>query len=157
WAHNISADSFVTSRSLTIDNGGALYFLGTFYADSITIGNTTLYANGNFLPSRDFIAKYDAWGNIVWAVSLADSVHADGIAADSTGHLYVICDFTDTAFIGGMLITADSFGAFLARIDAGTGAVQWVRGFESKDGVYARDRSEERRVGKGCRSRWAEE
>ena len=44
WAHTIFSDSLVTSNSLTMDNAGFLYFLGTFDGDSVTVGsNMTKY------------------------------------------------------------------------------------------------------------------
>jgi hypothetical protein len=73
------------------DPNNNIYMVGMFQTDAIVFGTATFNNHSN--GSLDlFLVKYDADGNIVWALSMGgsrDEVVYGGITTDSSGNVYL--------------------------------------------------------------------
>lgn len=84
-----------------------------------------------------FVARYDAQGQAIWAVS-AGGGNADdayGLALDGNGHIYLTGSFhSPTAQFGDTTLACTGLmDIFVAKLDAATGAFIWAQRYGSND------------------------
>lgn len=75
-----------------------------------------------------FVASYDAAGRPRWSVGFGDAMNDDavvGIAAAPDGDAVIIGSFRGTITLGRELTAGTGPAVFVARLDGGTGAVEW--------------------------------
>src|SRR5262249_22114622 len=149
WA--VSAGGPLTDAGLAIaaDDTGNVYVAG--YTTGTTDFNA--FSHPIHLPGLGgqdaFVAKFAAGsGQCVWAENLGGQYTdaATALAVDHNGHVFVTGSFnangvgqgTSPAYFGQVVLPnapLSLYGnAFVARLDAGTGAVQWVT---EADSVFA--------------------
>lgn len=91
WAKNVGGTGYDFSNSQILDNSGNIYITGTFSTttdfDPSPATATIATAGLNDI----FIAKYDAFGNYIWAKSLGSPDAEEGrmLAKDNTGNIYL--------------------------------------------------------------------
>ncbi len=91
WARDGGYTGSEYGSGVSIDNSGSACVTGTFWGDSITFGNTTLYNAGSV---NVFTVKYDVLGTVLWAksannVSGISGIWAGAIVADGSGNMYI--------------------------------------------------------------------
>jgi hypothetical protein len=92
WVSATSPGNLDVGGGLTTDKWGNVFFAGSFYYDSVTIGSYTFYTDtpGNTMM---FVAKTDSVGNVLWAHSIGytDSIYGNvysaSLVADSLGNV----------------------------------------------------------------------
>jgi hypothetical protein len=111
--------------TIVTDAAGSAYATGGYVASFIVFGNDTLF---NPAPSisDNFIVKYDSSGNVIWALSAAEStgligysngingINSYGIALDGTGNAYVTGYFTTDTATFGSTVLLDSYSGLFA-------------------------------------------
>ncbi|WP_375773296.1 hypothetical protein NR798_21250 [Archangium gephyra] len=115
--HRLS-DEHLTKESLTVDAMGAVVVASSFMGP-VSIDGVSLEPS-----SSSFVAKFAPNGSLLWLRSLAE--HSGGewlgsgaVATDADGNVIV-------------LATYDRGGAFVAKLEAGTGAALWSRSFRDR-------------------------
>ena len=104
WAKNAGGKNGQgTGYAVAIDSSGNSVITG-FFAGTVTFGqspNTTVLT-GTANISQFFVAKYDSDGNLLWAQKAGGNEYAAGrgIAADSSGNVFVSGEFVGTATFG---------------------------------------------------------
>ncbi len=126
WAINTGDASNDYARGIAADAAGNVYVTGYFQGSADFdpgTGTAMLTSNGG---QDIFLAKYDAGGNYVWAISMGTSVSAfneagNGIALDAAGNIYITGVFGDVADFdpgtGTAALTAGATDAFVAKYD----------------------------------------
>lgn len=79
-------------RAISVDKHENITIVGTFWSPSVTFGSYTLTKTGNI---DVFIVQYDSSGQVLWAKNPIgiDEENAYGIAADSSGNVYMAGSF----------------------------------------------------------------
>ncbi|MEO8149588.1 MAG: SBBP repeat-containing protein [Bacteroidia bacterium] len=142
WAKSAGGISFDVSNSIALDANGNSYITGFFYGDTISFGNSTLTSTSYPLYSAIFIAKYDAWGNMVWAKSVSGTIgcKSNAIAVDANGNSYITGYFNEDSITFGNVTLVNTFGSsemFVVKYDA-SGNVIWAKkalGTTQEEGV----------------------
>ncbi|MEY2934222.1 MAG: hypothetical protein RL033_4971, partial [Pseudomonadota bacterium] len=117
WTREVGAPDGVLVRVL--DDGSA--FVSGGFADSLSIGDTTLTPDG---ARNLFLAKYDVNGDAVWAKNLGG---VSGALTTLGGAAYVSGGFTGSISIGGTTLNATHTNdLFLAKYDA-AGDLVWAK------------------------------
>ncbi len=120
--------------AVTTDGAGNIYVAGGFTSSLARFGGITLYndTTGGFY--NQYLVKYSASGNIIWARSnsAGESGYYCSISADDHGHIYLSGTYRSSRFtIGGTtLINYSPTGrledVYLARYDT-AGTLLWAR------------------------------
>jgi hypothetical protein len=138
WAKNPDGTPETAAASLALDNEGNLYVTGSFWGESLTVGDTTLTNVSYSLyeyQSDIFIIKYDPFGNVIWAKSMGGSKSEVGwsIAVDDSDNILLCGWFTspDAAFDSIVLTSLEddpnTFGdAYIAKLNT-DGNVVWAK------------------------------
>ena len=124
WAKSAGA-VYTRCHSVSTDDNGNLFVTGLFSAPSI-FGSTTLI---NVSVIDAFLAKYDASGNVQWAISVGGLSNGRSVSTDANGNVFVIGEFTSPTITFGSttLGNSSSFAdIFLAKYDA-NGNAQWAK------------------------------
>ncbi|MCI0697312.1 SBBP repeat-containing protein [candidate division KSB1 bacterium] len=122
WAKQAGGRSHDCGASIAVDETDNCYVTGT-------ISDTVRFVNEVLLPNDVFIAKYDPSGNQSWAKRAGgpSNDHAESIVFDvSSGTCYVTGVFSDSAWFGGVKLSAEGSDIFLARYDNKTGYLLWA-------------------------------
>ena len=101
WARREGQPDYDYASSVTTDPvTGEVYVGGAFYANSITIGSTTLPNNGMY---DVLLIKYDVNGNPLWAKSSGGTLNdlGNAVTTDRYGNIYVD---------GGFASSSETFG-----------------------------------------------
>ncbi|MBL0341837.1 MAG: T9SS type A sorting domain-containing protein [Bacteroidetes bacterium] len=130
WAKSASATEHDGGTSVATDASGNVYVTGSFNSPTITFGTTTLTnAGGNDI----FIVKYDANGNVLWAMSAggAGDERGNSVSTDSGGNVFMTGFFDSPAITFGTTILPNAGGfypydIFIVKYDAG-GNVLWAK------------------------------
>lgn len=107
WAQSAGSVSNDYSNAVCTDPHGNVYITGTFQGSTITFGEYTLQnTSEGFLDF--FVVKYDAQGNVIWAIS--DGGAADdfayGICVDPSGNVFITGYFNSPSIaIGTTVLT----------------------------------------------------
>lgn len=78
-----------------VDNAGNTYATGAF-TQPIVIGSTVL----DPIANSDYLAKYDAEGNVAWAVGLRGAATITAITTDEQNNVYVAGTLADAVEVG---------------------------------------------------------
>lgn len=143
WAKSAGGNSNDVANSITTDQLGNTFIGGYYKSSSINFGNTTLN-NTNSGFSKNFIAKYDTNGNVMWAKSGSNSTQNDDINslnADKYGNIYT------TGYFDSPSITFDtvkltnksqySQDLFVTKYDT-SGKVIWAKEFGGTGDDYGK-------------------
>ncbi len=116
--------------SICADAAGNELVTGFFQSPAINFGNITLTNNSNILTSDIFLAKYDSYGNVIWAKSAGGTNYDQGgsISTDTAGNAYLAGEFwSGTITFDTITITTDTSAyIFVAKYNP-AGDVLWVR------------------------------
>jgi hypothetical protein len=150
WVRPVG-DAQLECSSLLLDAQGAIYiagdFTGTAHLGAYALATTQ--SIGSSSAGRDvFLAKTDDAGNWLWVTQGApngrNQVYCSALTADGTGHLYLAGNYSHlSAQLGSTYLPNLSNirvqnplppsgvvnyyqDAYVARVDAGTGAWQWA-------------------------------
>ena len=140
WAKSAGGTTLDAGYSISTDAGGNVLVTGSFFADSITFGSTTLINAGG--GNADiFVVKYDASGNALWAKSAGGTSSDDeglGISTDASGNVLVTGFFSSPTITFGSttLTNAGSRDIFVVKYDA-SGNALWAK---SAGGTSSDDR-----------------
>jgi len=111
------------AEAIANDPDGNVVIAG-YASASLTLGDSTFLST----TGRNFLAKVDSAGQVLWMRKYGDGVSASDIVVDSTGTIYVCGSFFLSADIGDTTLVQNSlyFDGFLARHDA-DGNFEWAR------------------------------
>lgn len=142
WANAGLGPSIDEAHALTVDGNGNCIIAGSYCSDSIAFASYTFHnARTNpIVATYDvFVAKYNASGNLLWAMSLGsgEDDKAWGVASDAAGNCYVTGSFasdtitfgTTTFYNTGTGLTLD---IFLIKIDP-SGNILWAKSYAGSD------------------------
>lgn len=134
WAKGIGANGRETVNSIAVDKNGNLYVTGYFedttdFNPSLGIANLMAIGSG-----RDFFfAKYDTFGNYLWAKNLRNGLSDQGssLTIDTLGNVYLTgyCSGTPDFDPGPATATLSS-GVFFAKYDS-NGNYIWANSLPS--------------------------
>lgn len=131
WSRVISGPAEDMARGVVTDHEANVYVVGHFTDTVVFQFTETDTVAARSAGGQDiFVVKYDANGNLLWAVTGGGS--GDDTATDIdqhrwTGKLYVSGGFQERARIGlGTVLSNGLTDAFLAKLDM-EGNVHWVR------------------------------
>ena len=123
-------DNSETGNDVAVDNNGNVYIAGGYTSTSVNFSGTTLTNSGSALYTNDlFIAKYDALGNLSWAISPVGtgSEGVTKLAIDSNGDLLAFGSFSTDITLGATTYTsAGSTDLVLMKYNA-VGTVSWAK------------------------------
>src|ERR1017187_2110685 len=108
WAKEAGGQEYTRGNGIKTDANGNSYVTGFFESPSITFGSFTLTNNGGNSTGDMFVVKYDASGNVVWAISAGgtDDDGGSAISLDALGNVYVTGYFrSPTITIGSTTLT----------------------------------------------------
>jgi hypothetical protein len=140
WVQQIGeSNNGITGYAIDADLDGNIYVSGTFFQEA-TFGvgqtnETTLTGTSGEI----FLAKYDADGNLVWALSEGgdndDNPGGRGLKVDDDGNIYLTGTFWGTVtFAEGesseTVFTSEASTFFLAKYDT-NGTMIWIQRSES--------------------------
>lgn len=121
WATSAGGTWDDTGLNLAVDDNGNCFVTGLFQSDQITFGTTTLVNAG--LANDVFVVKYNAQGNVQWAVSAGGDYYDTGndIAVDASGNAYVTGYFESSSITFGSntFMNTGAWDVFLVSYDAG--------------------------------------
>lgn len=134
WAKSGDGDGMDEIRSITTDNNGNAFVVGTFRSTTFTLGVVTLTKTAqNFAGTKCFIAKYDKNGNTIWArTTTQESNEGFSICSDPNGSAYISGFFyAPTVTFGPISLTnAGSFNSFIVKYDS-IGNEIWAKNIKS--------------------------
>ena len=120
--------SGIYPRAIATDSAGTVHVVGYFNGQTLVFGSHTIKNSGG----RDvFVAKLDSTGKWAWATASggAANEHGHGIAADSSGNIYIAGDFqsptTGASTFGSTTLTSSGTDLFVAKLDK-TGKWLWA-------------------------------
>lgn len=122
WAKSAGGLMNDMGVNLTLDNNGGVYITGWFTSSSITFGNTTLNKFSPGTYNDIFIAKFDDFGNNLWAMSEGCNsfIQPYDIMSNATGELFITGYFQcDTMHLGSNELINSSFNneSYLGKIN----------------------------------------
>ncbi len=126
WARNAGGTRSAGIQSISSDAHGYIYVAGEFGSDTVVLGPDTLIKSGTTIYPDIFIAKYDADGNAIWALSSGGLKDDEpwSIITDTAGNSYVTGFFdSDSISFGNIVLTntsqnsTDSADIFVVKID----------------------------------------
>ena len=129
-------------KSITGDNAGNVYVVGSFTSQNFTIGSFTLNNSSGSGTSDVFVAKYSPEGLVLWAKSAGGSQadSAVSIAKDISGNIYVTGTFSSSNITFGTTTLSNTSSntndIFIVKYDV-NGNVKWAKkaGGASDDNV----------------------
>ena len=133
WAKRAGGTNTDNCYNITTDVNGNAYISGNFSSSTITFGSITL-TNSGF--NDVFLAKYDSFGNAIWAISDGGYIFT-GSRTDQSGNIFLTGTFYgSTITFGSIVLTnADASGntsdLFIVKYDT-AGNIIWA---ESAGGV----------------------
>ena len=122
------------ANAIAADNNSNVYITGDF-TGSLTFFSHTLTTITNIYSNKVFIAKYDATGNLTWAVDDGSSnlLTSRSISVDGAGNPYIIGNFEcimngyADRYGQGTFNTVGFWDIFTSEYSATNGAWQWSR------------------------------
>ena len=122
WAKSFGTDSMDYPIDFDVTKTGNIYVTGQYFADSMTIGGTTIYGADTSSTSweNNFLAKFDPSGNTTWAKSLPIPIQPGGITTDNHENVYITGIIEADTFVFGSstLYGEGLFDAFWAKFDS---------------------------------------
>jgi hypothetical protein len=137
WAKSIGGTFDDIGQSIAVDDSGNVYIAGRYYGtvdfDPGLAGISNLTSTG----SDAFIAKYDRFGNYIWAKNINSNCSSEcrSIALDYLGNVYVTGWFCGTAdfdpdLFGTALLNSVYPDIFIAKYDI-NGNYVWANNLKS--------------------------
>lgn len=123
---------------IATDSAGNIYVVG-YFSGTVDFGGGQLVSAGS---TDAFVAKYTSTGTFGWArrFGAASTDYGRGVAVDGSGNVYVTgYIWGDVDFGAGTLTSHGSYDAFLLKLSASTGTLQWAKLFGSTDFDYGLD------------------
>jgi Tfp pilus assembly protein PilZ len=142
WSKVVGGAGDDVSEGIALDASGNCYVTGVFLSPTITFGATALSKVGLVDRYDMYLVKYDANGNVVWAMNEggSGSVISTGVAVDADGNCDVVGEFESlTLTLGETTLTnAGFYDMFIVRFDS-SGSVIWAKsgGGSSDDAGYS--------------------
>ncbi|MBL7765611.1 MAG: T9SS type A sorting domain-containing protein [Chitinophagaceae bacterium] len=135
WGFGLGSTGNDAISDMTMDANGNVYVIGSNAATmDLDPGPATVWAINNSAGGQNniFVAKYSLSGGLIWSKSLGDWNwdSGDAIEVDQLGHVYIGGTFLETLTIDAISVTNLGGGnqdAFLAQLDANTGACNWLK------------------------------
>jgi len=129
WVEQVGGPGVDKATFITQDATGNIYVTGSF-SGTVDFDPGAGTAPLSALAGSDaFVAKYDAAGNYIWAVSFAETDNSTGkaVAVDPTFNVYVTGNFTGTITFGTDTSYTSLGGndAFICKLNS-TGGVVWA-------------------------------
>ncbi len=147
WARQVGTGAESQGTGVAVDPSGNCFVTGPFYgAPQIVFGGTTLTNTGSVFGGSMYLAKYDAAGNLAWAVGAFpgdDSALPNGaVIADAAGNCHMAGSFSAVSVdFGGITIengvASPAPMGFVVKY-APTGAVLWAKGISALPQSYLR-------------------
>ena len=124
WSKAFGGFGSDDAEGIAVDSQGNVFLTGTF-RDAVDFGGGALTSAG---ADDIYVLKLSTSGAHVWSKRFGDAVDqtARGIAADSSGNLYVTGHFSGTLDFGGAPMTAASTDAFFLKLSS-SGVHQWSK------------------------------
>jgi hypothetical protein len=107
WAKTVGNTNDDESMSVAVDNTGN-YTIAGYFISAFIYFETIKLTNLNMLAKDIFIAKYDSYGNVLWAKSAGgnNDDYANSIAIDANGNTIITGGFNSPSILfGNMTIT----------------------------------------------------
>jgi len=125
WAKGAGGIGRDSANDIAVDKNGNCVIIGHF-ENSIEFGSNALTSKGD----KDvFIAKYDPFGNIIWANQISGDVadYGTGIACDSENSVIVTGDYQSMVRFGSVPLVANGYrDVFIAKYDS-SGNLLWAK------------------------------
>lgn len=126
WVNQAGGNGIDKGLAVDADNSGNCVITG-FFSDTAQFGAITLISAGQ---QDVFIAKYNAAGNLIWAIN-AGGANADVgncVKFDNAGNIIVTGEFSGSCNFGGTTLTSlsGSIDVFTAKYNA-NGSLLWVK------------------------------
>lgn len=134
WAQGIGGNWDEYGASVSTDPAGNISITGLFGSQMLIIGTDTLF-NNLMMPDVSFMAKFDTYGNAIWA-KCADydtDPNFAGISTHSSNVAYTAGQyFTDSLVYGPVTIQSSGSGNhfYILKLDS-LGNSLWGKGFEN--------------------------
>ena len=130
WSRGMGGDGSDSAYAVATDPSGSVLVTGYQGSTSADYGGGLLGSRGQ---SDIFVAKYSSTGGYLWAKTMGStgSDIGTGVAADGTGNVYVLGQFSlSVDFGGGSLTSAGSNDVCLVKYSS-TGGHMWSKRFGS--------------------------
>lgn len=136
WAKQIGSNGVENVSSITIDNQGNVYTVGTSNGNTdFDPSPTSAYILNSIGAIDCFISKLDSNGNFVWARRFGGTQYnvGNGIKTDSNGNVFIIGSFQGTTDFDPSAATTSltslvEYDVFISKFDA-LGNFIWVKRF----------------------------
>jgi hypothetical protein len=129
WANSYGGSEPDAANAMAIDQSGNVYVAGYFRSSTILFGTNTLTLDTTTTTEDIFVIKFDASGNVGWAVR-AGGGGVDvpyGMTTDASGNIYIAGSTTSGLFkIGSMQFGGKgSEDMFVAKLNS-SGSFTWA-------------------------------
>ncbi len=139
WANTTTGNDEDRGHDVAVDLSGNVYVTGYFDTSSVTFGTFTLTNEGS---DDYYLVKYDAAGNVLWALSNGGNMSEMGnsVACDSAGNVYVTGSFESQQLLFGndTIINSSMHDVFVAKYDPAGNEV-WAMSFGGVGDEYANE------------------
>ncbi|MDB5281650.1 MAG: hypothetical protein JWO06_725 [Bacteroidota bacterium] len=116
--------------AIATDLKGNVFITGGFSGPTLQLDSVLLNNPNGFIPNDNvfFLAKYDASGNLLWAISSSAESGGKGVTCDKWGNVYVTGYFAGTFTLGSttLIDTLWQSDVFIAKFDSLGNAV-WAK------------------------------
>jgi len=131
WALNANGSSAdVSQGGICTDNSGNVYITSPYSSSVITLGTYTLYNNSTQSNNNFFLAKYNAAGNIQWAISGGGAALDESYSAscDPAGNVLITGRTTSSVITvaGGTFVIGSGMHIFVMKFSS-TGSPLWLK------------------------------
>jgi hypothetical protein len=144
WGKNGSGSGDDKAHSVSADASGNVFVTGEFSSPTITFGSTVLTNSITGGGDNVFIAKYDPYGNVLWAKHAGGNNNSSGtsVSADASGNVFVTGEFaSSTITFGSTTLTNSDAGSgdiFIVKYSA-AGNILWAKQVGGGTNVYGND------------------
>ncbi|HPI21434.1 MAG TPA: SBBP repeat-containing protein, partial [Candidatus Kapabacteria bacterium] len=130
WATSIFGTNNEYSNSVTIDDTGNIYIVGTYSSDTVYFNNGINLTKEGQYTTHLFLAKYNTSGVCQWAEKTSSQTNTEvtSLKADNNGSVYFTgSTFSPIQFNNNVIIEASQRFGFVAKYDY-SGVCQWAEG-----------------------------
>ena len=115
WAERFGGPAVETATGIAVDKNGNAYLTGAFGSSNLAFGNITLTNNYGVPNGALFLAKFDAYGNPLWAKGAHGNynVWSSAVTVDFLGNPYITGFFqSDWLFFDIIALMNSDMGLF---------------------------------------------